>query len=171
MAAGFAYTGGPRPIAYSAGGELFVFLFFGLAAVTGSYYLQTFVISLSALVVATGVGLVASAVLLVNNYRDLESDRKARKLTLSHHLGRDNAQKLYALLLLLPFLVPLWPHLPQPGSWLAILCLPWALRLVRRFFLEEPGPQFNQVLVQTAQLQLLYSILLSTGLLVEILPQ
>ncbi|MES9937818.1 MAG: 1,4-dihydroxy-2-naphthoate polyprenyltransferase [Sedimenticola sp.] len=165
LAAGYAYTGGPLPIAYNASGELFVFLFFGLAAVMGSYYLQAPDLSLSALVVATAIGLLAAAVLLVNNYRDLDSDRKADKLTLCHHLGRESSRRLYSLLMLLPFLAPLWPGLPQPSSWTTILALPWALLLVRRFHREAPGPRFNSILAQTAQLQLVYSLLLCAGIL------
>ena len=164
LVAGYAYTGGPRPIAYHASGELFVFLFFGLAAVLGSYYLQAGNISLSALIVAIGIGLPASAVLLVNNYRDLETDRKVRKLTLCHHLGRPGSRALYTLLMLLPFLVPLWPGLPQPETWLILICLPWALLLVLRFHREQPGPGFNTILAQTALFQLAYSLLLSTAL-------
>jgi len=166
LLAGYAYTGGPRPIAYSATGELFVFLFFGLVAVMGSYYIQTLTLSLNALAVASAVGLLAAAVLLVNNYRDLTNDRNAQKLTLTHYLGRQHSRQVYGLFLLTPFLLPvlLW----EQGSeiWLVLIALPIALFLLYRFITEAPGPVFNQILARTAQLQLFYGLLLSGALLI-----
>ena len=165
LLAGYAYTGGPKPIAYSASGELFVFLFFGLVAVLGSYYLQTLSLSLNALVVACAIGLLAAAVLLVNNYRDLQSDRKAGKLTLTHYLGGKRSQTLYAFLILTPFLLPLLLSGLAATIWLVLLALPVALLLLRRFVSEPPGPGFNQILARTALLQLLYGVLLTSALL------
>lgn len=164
LLAGYAYTGGPRPIAYSASGELFVFLFFGLAAVLGSYYVQTLKLSIDALAAACAIGLLAAAVLLVNNYRDLETDRRANKLTLSHYLGRKRSQQAYALLILIPFLLPFFLQ-SRSFSSLTLLILPAALILIWRFCIERPGPEFNLILARTAQLQLGYGLLLSIGLL------
>lgn len=165
LLAGYAYTGGPRPIAYSATGELFVFLFFGLLAVCGSYYLQTASVTLDSLICAVAIGLLAAAVLLVNNYRDLETDRRAHKLTLTHYLGRERARQLYVLLLLLPLALPVAFNQQRDGSWLVVLSLPFALWLLQRFSREPPGPGFNALLADTARLQLLYGVLLSIGLL------
>lgn len=165
LAAGYGYTGGPRPIAYSPGGELFVFLFFGLAAVIGSYYIQTQAVSLNVLFTACAIGALAAAVLLVNNYRDLETDIKADKMTLVSHLGRRGAQQLYTLLLLLPFLLPVALTSDSPGSWLVLLALPSTLWLLQRFITERPGPHFNRLLAFTALLQLIYALLLSIGLI------
>jgi len=165
LAAGYAYTGGPKPIAYSASGELFVFLFFGLAAVMGSYYLQTLNLSLTALFSACAVGSLAASVLLVNNYRDLETDRKADKLTLAHHLGAGRSRILYGVLLLTPFLLPLALSGYTPGVWLVVIILPRALVTLRSFVQERPGPIFNQILANTAKLQLTFGILLTVGLL------
>lgn len=165
--AGLAYTGGPRPIAYSALGELFVFMFFGLFAVMGSYYLQTFALSGSALFAAMAVGLLAAAVLVVNNYRDLEGDQRVGKNTLAVRIGRDATQLEFALLLLVPFALLLPLHLLNKGAtavWLPVLILPWALSLLRRFSVQTPGPAFNRLLAETAQLQLAYGLLLSLGL-------
>ena len=164
LVAGYAYTGGPRPIAYSASGEFFVFLFFGLVAVLGSYYLQTLSLSLPALAGASAVGLLAAAVLLVNNYRDLQSDRKAGKLTLAHYLGSRGSQVFYGILVLAPFLLPL--ALRLDAAWLVQLALPLALLLLVRFIRETPGPAFNRILARTAMLQLLYGVLLTVALLV-----
>ena len=88
IGAGLAYTSGPRPIAYSALGEVFVFLFFGLAAVAGSYYLQVGQVSTLAVLAGAMLGFLAAAVLVVNNYRDRDNDRSAGKITLAVRLGR-----------------------------------------------------------------------------------
>lgn len=168
VAAGLAYTGGPRPIAYSATGELFVWLFFGIVAVMGSYYLQTFHFTWAAFVAANMVGLPAAAVIVVNNARDLDSDRKAGKNTLAVRIGLGGSRAEYALLLAAPFLLlPLLGCLLLAGVavWIPLLAAPWAILLARRFFREAPGPGYNQLLAQTAQLQLLFVVLLSVGLM------
>ena len=95
--AGVLYTGGPRPYGYEGLGELFVFLFFGIVAVTGSYYVQAEQLTWEAFVLAVPVGLLASAILVVNNVRDLETDRRAGKRTLAVRLGRERARNLYGL--------------------------------------------------------------------------
>ncbi|MEA1888689.1 MAG: 1,4-dihydroxy-2-naphthoate polyprenyltransferase [Pseudomonadota bacterium] len=163
--AGYSYTGGNKPIAYRASGELFAFLFFGLAAVLGSYYIQTLKLSLNALILAIAIGLLAAAVLLVNNYRDLETDRKVGKLTLTYYLGRNRSKMFYLALMVSPFLLPAIAELPLPGNWFYLLALPFSLLLVYKFFTATPGPVFNTILARTAQLQLFYSILISIGLL------
>lgn len=167
IAAGVAYTGGPRPIAYTALGDLFVFLFFGLVAVTGSYYLQTFRLNAPALIAAAAIGLLAAAVLVVNNYRDLDSDRRVGKNTLAVRIGRAATRLEYGLLMIMPFvlLVPLYLASGTRGVWLAALLLPWAVSLLRRFTRQPPGPALNGLLAETAQLQLTYGLLLSAGLL------
>ncbi len=165
LAAGYAYTAGPRPIAYSALGELFVFLFFGLLAVAGSYYLQTGTLATSVLITGGAIGLLAAAVLLVNNVRDLDTDERAAKLTLAHYLGRPGARTFYRLLLLLPFTLPLLvPDTLGTAGWLLLAALPYALWLQYRFVHEKSGPGFNRILAATARLQLLYSLLLTVGL-------
>jgi len=165
LLAGYAYTGGPKPIAYSASGEIFVFVFFGLLAVCGSFYLQTNSLTAEALICAGAIGLLAAAVLLVNNYRDLETDEQAAKLTLTHYLGRERARQLYILLILLPFALPVAFNHRYDGSWLVVLCLPFALWLLHRFSTEPLGRGFNDILANTAKLQLAYGTLLSLGLI------
>lgn len=165
LTAGYSYTGGIKPIAYSASGEFFVFLFFGLVAVMGTYYIQTLSLSLNAFYLASATGLWASAVLLVNNYRDLKTDQQANKLTLTHYLGRSLSKNLYLILMLTPYLFIFLTENLSMGKWLALLTLPLSLRLVYRFYTESPGPIFNIILAQTAQSQLLFSGLLSLGLL------
>lgn len=165
LLAGYAYTGGPRPIAYSTTGEIFVFIFFGLFAVMGSYYLQAGSLSINALLLSVAIGLLAAAVLLVNNYRDLDTDIRANKLTLTYFLGRKNSQRLYAILLLCPFLLPLLMRNVSGGGWPVLAALPLALLLIRRFIDETPGPKFNRLLAHTAQLQLIFALLLGIGLI------
>lgn len=166
LAAGWAYTGGPRPLAYSGLGELFVWLFFGLGAVMGSFYLQTFSLGWGAFLAGSMLGMLAAAVIVANNYRDLDSDRRIGKNTLAVRLGRRGSQVEYALLLLLPFLLlPLLAGLTGSG-WklgLPLLPLPLALALLGRFCSEPPGPGFNRILAQTAGLQLIFGILLAMG--------
>lgn len=163
LVAGYAYTGGPRPIAYSITGELFVFIFFGLVAVMGSYYLQAGNLSIRALFVSIATGLLAAAVMLVNNYRDLDTDAQARKFTLAYSLGRRRSQQLYTLLLLLPFLLPLVMG-NAAGVWLVGAALPFALQLIHRFKTTAPGTEYNKILANTAQLQLMFTLLLCISL-------
>ncbi len=161
LAAGWAYTGGPKPIAYGPLGEVFVFIFFGLVAVGGSYYLQTFTLSTVALSAATLVGIHAAAVITVNNYRDLDGDAKSGKHTLAVRMGRLVTRRLYAAEMLAPYaLLPLLTDLGWPAA-LPLLSLPLALKLIRRFHREAPGPVFNNILAATAGLQLIFALLLS----------
>ena len=95
IAAGVLYTGGPRPYGYAGLGEVFVFLFFGLVAVNGSYYVQVEQLDALPLGLSIAVGFLATAILVVNNVRDIETDRRAGKMTLAVRMGRHNAVVLY----------------------------------------------------------------------------
>lgn len=162
LAAGWAYTGGPKPIAYGPLGEIFVFLFFGLIAVGGSYYLQTLGLSPAALVAAALVGIHAAAVITVNNYRDLDGDARNGKNTLAVRLGRPATRRIYAGEMLLPYaLLPLLGAELGALAALPLLSLPLAGRLIQRFHREAPGPVFNQILALTAGLQLAFALLLT----------
>ena len=161
LTAGWAYTGGPAPIAYRPLGELFVWLFFGLVAVGGSYYLQTLSLTPMALIAAAQLGLHAAAVITVNNYRDLDGDARNGKNTLAVKLGRPATRRLYAFEMLAPY--ALLPLLAGTLGWwaaLPLLSLPLAIKLIRRFRREAPGPVFNAILATTAGLQLAYALLL-----------
>jgi 1,4-dihydroxy-2-naphthoate octaprenyltransferase len=161
LAAGWAYTGGPKPIAYGPLGEFFVFLFFGLIAVGGSYYLQTTGLTATTLIAATLVGLHAAAVITVNNYRDLDGDARSGKRTLAVRLGRPATRHIYTAEMLAPYaLLPLLGGLGWQCA-LPLLTLPLALKLIRRFKHEAPGPVFNSILAATAGLQLIFALLLS----------
>lgn len=164
LAAGWAYTGGPKPIAYGPLGEIFVFIFFGLIAVGGSYYLQTLSLTPQALLLGTLVGIHAAAVITVNNYRDLDGDAGNGKNTLAVRLGRPATRWVYTAEILAPYC--LLPGL-MPLGWLAalpVLSLPLALRLIRRFHREAVGPAFNQLLAASAGLQLVFALLLLPAL-------
>ena len=104
--AGVLYTGGPRPYGYEGLGEVFVFLFFGLVAVVGSYYVQTEELRWEAFALAVPVGLLASAILVVNNVRDVDTDSRAGKRTLAVKLGRDARAALFAAMIVLAFVAP-----------------------------------------------------------------
>src|SRR5205807_3737398 len=121
--AGVLYTGGPRPYGYEGLGELFVFLFFGVVAVAGSYFVQIQQLPWEAFVCAVPVGLLASAILVVNNVRDIETDRRAGKRTLAVRLGRARTRALYAAMIYGAYLLLFvtWVFGPLTG-W---VMLPW----------------------------------------------
>lgn len=163
LAAGYAYTGGPRPIAYGPFGEVFVLAFFGVAAVCGSHYLQTLTHAPGAWLVGVALGLPAAAVLLLNNYRDLETDRAAGRRTLAQVIGPDRARLLYAALLLGPFPILLAAGLPGRPE-LALTALPLALALIRRLWRRPGAAGLNRLLGTTGGYQAVLVALLSLGL-------
>jgi len=166
LIAGWFYSGGPRPISHSPLGELFVLLFFGLLAVSGSYWLQLGAWSPNALLAGLVVGLPAAAVLLINNYRDLESDLRGGRRTLASVLGRKYSRLLYVALMLLPFAVlPLLSWHGLQGAWLGFLALPLSLSLICRLLRKPPGSELNSLLAGTAQAELALGMVLSIGVL------
>ncbi len=168
--AGVLYTGGPRPYGYEGLGEVFVFLFFGIVAVAGSYYVQTERLEWEAFVLAVPVGLLAAAILVVNNVRDLETDRRAGKRTLAVRLGRSRTRGLYAAMVYGAFLTAPLPWVAGSLSpWLLLpwLTLPLAASVVRLVRQHTDGPTLNEALARTGLLQLLFCVLLATGLLLS----
>jgi 1,4-dihydroxy-2-naphthoate polyprenyltransferase len=166
--AGVLYTGGPRPYGYEGLGEVFVFLFFGVVAVAGSYFAQTEELDWEALVLAVPVGLLAAAILVVNNVRDLETDRRAGKRTLAVRLGRERARGLFAAMVAGAFLsAPLPWLLGSLSPWLLLswIAAPLAVPLVRVVRTRTDGPSLNRALAGTGRLQLAFCVLLSAGLL------
>jgi 1,4-dihydroxy-2-naphthoate octaprenyltransferase len=168
--AGVLYTGGPRPYGYEGLGELFVFLFFGVVAVTGSYYVQTEELAWEAFALSVPVGLLAAAILVVNNVRDVETDRRAGKRTLAVKLGRERARALFVAMLVLAFAIP--PAVALAGGlswWLALTLLAWplALPLVRTVRSRTDGPALNEALASTGRLLAVFSLVLSAGILLS----
>jgi 1,4-dihydroxy-2-naphthoate octaprenyltransferase len=164
--AGILYTGGPRPYGYEGLGEVFVFLFFGIVAVTGSYFVQVERLEWEAFALAVPVGLLAAAILVVNNVRDIDTDRRAGKRTLAVRLGRPGARTLYSLMLLVAY-VTLIPVVFPLSAWvlLPVVTLPLAARLARTVRAHVDGPTLNAALAQTGMLQLGFCVLLSVGIL------
>ena len=166
IAAAYLYTGGPRPYGYIGLGDLSVFVFFGLAAVIGTYYVQALELSWRAFLAAIPIGLLATAVLVVNNLRDIETDAKAGKNTLAVRLG-DRATRVYYLLLLaVSYLVPLgmwWQEGGAPWVLLPWLSLPLAFPLAQRMRTQS-GLALNGCLVGTARLEVVFGLLFALGL-------
>ena len=168
--AGVLYTGGPRPYGYEGLGEVFVFLFFGVVAVAGSYFAHTEDWAWEAFVLAVPVGLLAAAILVVNNVRDLETDRRAGKRTLAVRLGRERTRGMYVAMLALAFLTAPLPWLLgslSPWLFLPWLAIPLALPLVRTVRTRTDGPSLNGALAGTGMLQLAFCVLLSAGILLS----
>jgi 1,4-dihydroxy-2-naphthoate octaprenyltransferase len=167
--AGVLYTGGPRPYGYEGLGEIFVFLFFGVVAVVGSYFVQTEHLRWEAFALSVPVGLLAAAILLVNNIRDADTDRRAGKRTLAVRLGRDRARALFVACIGGAFasvpVVALFGRGISPLVLLALLAAPLAVPLVRTVRTRTDGPSLNEALARTGALLAVFSLLLSIGLL------
>lgn len=161
-----AYTGGPYPLGYHGLGEIFVFLFFGLAAVAGTYYVQALALDPLVWFAAVPIGLLAMAILVVNNLRDIDTDRAAGKHTMAVRLGAERTRGEYLLLLVLAYLIP-------PGLilfsldfiWVALIfgSIPLALPMAR-IVRTEKGRALNAALAGTARLEFVYAVLLAAGL-------
>jgi 1,4-dihydroxy-2-naphthoate octaprenyltransferase len=169
FAAGWLYTGGPRPYGYAGFGELFVFVFFGLVATVGSTYVQTERITGLSVGAAIPVGLLATALLVVNNLRDIPSDTEAGKRTLAVRLGDHRTRLLYVMLLVGAVVtVPLVSGIGQrPAGALALVAIPFAQRPVTAVLSGARGPALIPVLVATGRVQLIFGSLFAVGLAVS----
>jgi 1,4-dihydroxy-2-naphthoate octaprenyltransferase len=161
-----AYSGGPYPMASHGLGELLVFLFFGFVAVCGTYYVQALNLTARVVWMAVPVGLLITAILVVNNLRDIPTDRKTGKNTLAVMLGARAARTGYISLLAGAYAIPvfLWIFSLISG-WimLPLISMPMAIPIIRIIYLSE-GPALNRALAMTANLSLVFSLLLSMGL-------
>lgn len=169
IAAAIAYTGGPFPLGYHGLGDVFVFLFFGLAAVCGTAYVQTGGVPDSAWVGAVALGLLSVNILVVNNVRDLENDRRAGKRTLAVRFGRGFGLAQYAGGLLAALVCPVVLHLVLgfgPAVYVAWLGLLPGLAVFRRVVAAEDGPAHNRALGATAGVLFIYGVLWSIGVTV-----
>ncbi len=169
IAAGVLYTGGPRPYGYEGLGELFVFGFFGIVAVVGSYYVQTEHLRGLAFALAVPVGLLASAILMVNNIRDIHTDGRSGKRTLAVRLGRRRARRIFAAAVYIPFV---WTAVlsilsGKPALQLMWLSFGFAPSLVRTVATRTDGPSLNVALGQAGRLLAAFSVLVSIGLLLS----
>ena len=166
FAAGWLYTGGPRPYGYAGLGELFVFVFFGLVATAGSTYVQTESVTGLSIGAAVPVGLLATALLVVNNLRDIPSDAEVGKRTLAVRLGDHRTRILYVSLLVgAAVAVPLVSGIGQrPAGALALLAIPLAQRPVTAVLSGARGPALIPVLAATGRVQLVFGTLLTLGI-------
>ena len=161
-----AYTGGPFPIGYHGLGDLFVFLFFGIAAVCGTFYVQALSISLKVILASVPVGTLTVAILVVNNLRDIETDRQTGKRTLAVIIGADATRVEYALLLAAAYAVPaLFWLFGGLSGWVLLpwLSLPLAVRLAYSMYRDTEGHSLNGTLAATANLDLVFCTLLAVG--------
>lgn len=167
LLAALAYMGGPRPIAYTPFGELTVFVFFGLVAVTGTEWVLTGSFGVVTVLASVAIGGLAAAALAVNNHRDIEHDRAVGRRTFAVIVGEAGSRRLYGGLLLGPFLIvslmAAWAR--APALLLPLWLVPMAVRLLRDFARCPPGMAFNRVLFQTFRLELWFAVLLSAGAL------
>jgi 1,4-dihydroxy-2-naphthoate polyprenyltransferase len=166
---GLAYTGGPFPFGYYGLGDIFVFAFFGLIAVTGTAFLQTGTWSQLALILSVPVGLLVTNILVINNLRDLPTDRAANKMTLAVRLGDRATRIQYAIFVVLSYAVPLVIAIGNASErWLMLtwLTMPLALGLVKTVLGGLTGRDLNPVLKRTGQLLLFFGLLLAAGAVV-----
>lgn len=157
IAAAYAYTGGPYPLAYHGLGELFVMIFFGFIAVGGSYYVQRLQIDRNVLLAGFAVGCLAVALLAINNLRDIGNDRASNKRTLAVRFGEDFGRLEIVICVLVPFLAI------APITWVPVVALPLAwvvLRCVQR----AKGAELNRCLAMAGALQWAFGILFVIGM-------
>lgn len=166
--AGWFYTGGPRPYGYAGLGEVFVFVFFGLVATVGSTFVHTEEITGLSVAAGAAVGFFATALLVVNNLRDIPSDTRAGKRTLAVRIGDMRTRWLYLALMLVPFLMlPFIAGLARVGAALAFIALPSARKPVQTVLEGASGPQLIPALGATGRVQLMYGVALAIGLAVS----
>lgn len=168
--AALAYSGGPFPLASHGLGDLFVFIFFGLVAVCGTYYVQALHLTPLVWLIGAIQGLLITAILVVNNLRDIQTDRRSGKRTLAVMIGERGSRIEYLLLLSTAYAIPfiLWLG-GRSSAWviLPVFSLPLAISLTRLIWKSAGGPVLNQALASTAKLALIYSLLLSIGLILS----
>ena len=163
--AAWFYTGGSKPYGYSGFGEISVFVFFGLVATVGSSYVQSQTIESISILCSVPVGLLASALLVVNNFRDIETDSETGKQTFAVRLGKAKTQTFFALLLLgslgmYVLIAMLYTYL----ALITLVAIPLFLKLIKDIYTKESAEDLIKILENTAKLHLLAGILLSIGL-------
>jgi 1,4-dihydroxy-2-naphthoate octaprenyltransferase len=166
--AAWLYTGGPRPYGYLGLGELFVFVYFGLVATCGTVYVESLRVTSLAVLAGIGIGCLATAILVLNNLRDIETDAAAGKRTLATRIGRDRTLILLVILTVAAFAVPLAMSILGFASvtvLLALFAIPIAAVPVRTAFVTRSGPALVAALKRMAAAEIAYAMLLAAGLL------
>jgi 1,4-dihydroxy-2-naphthoate octaprenyltransferase len=164
VAAAWFYTGGSRPYGYLGFGEVSVFVFFGIAAVAGTAYVQMGSLSWLGLLAAIPAGLLSCALLMVNNLRDIRSDRDAGKLTLAVRIGDARSRAVYLAFVLVPFVAAACLFMVRPWALLMLLALPLAIVPLRAVRGGASGPALIETLGQTGRLQLAFGLAFTVGL-------
>jgi len=168
IAAAWFYTGGPRPYGYHGLGEVFVFAFFGVVAVAGTAYVQMGRLSWLGLAASVPAGLLACALLIVNNLRDIHGDTLAGKRTLAVRLGEARSRTAYALTALTPFCCAAAIAIYRPFTLLVAVALPLARMPVRSVRAGASGPALIKALGQTGRLQLAFGVAFAIGLAIHL---
>ena len=169
IAAGSLYTGGPRPYGYAGLGEVFVFIFFGLVAVNGAFYVQLETLDWGAFGISLTVGFLSTAILVVNNIRDIDSDRRAGKNTLAVRVGRQKTRAVYWACLNLAavaLLITVLLDSDYGGAALGLLAAPIAIRPLRAVQTRTDGPSLNRALADTGLILGAFAIAASLGLVI-----
>ena len=168
LLAGWLYTGGPRPYGYLGLGELFVFVFFGLVATCGTVYVENLHVTPLAVLAGCGIGFLATAILVLNNLRDIDTDAAAGKRTLATRVGRERTLILLLLLVCGAFTVPILIFVLRLASVTVMLVhfgIPIAAVPVRTAFATRTGPALVDALKRMAAVEMAYALLLTVGLL------
>ncbi len=166
---GIIYTGGPFPLGYKGLGDIFVLIFFGPIAVGGTYYLQTLEINLSVILAGLSPGLISTALLSVNNLRDIHTDKKAGKKTLAVRFGAVFVRAEYLISILLACVMPLVLLITDPNhpySLIAMLVILLALPTIKTVLFDDISPALNAALANTGKILLFYSLIFSLGWIV-----
>ena len=168
LLAGWLYTGGPRPYGYIGLGEVFVFIFFGLVATVGTYYVETGHVEAISVLVGCGMGFLATAILVLNNLRDIDTDAAAGKRTLATRIGREQTRVLLLILVCAAFAVPIVlfvTRLAPVSVMLVHFAIPIAALPVRTAFASSSPPALVGALKRMAGAELAYALLLTLGVL------
>lgn len=167
IASGYAYTAGPYPLAYNGLGDIFVFLFFGVVAVVGTYYVQALQLTELIFIASIPAGALITNILVVNNFRDIDEDRGNNKNTLAVMFGNQFSRVQYLLQLLIAYVVPVFIFVKYETSWailLPLITLPLGIKLFK-MLIYLSGEKLNKTLEFTAKLSVIFSILFSIGFL------
>jgi 1,4-dihydroxy-2-naphthoate octaprenyltransferase len=165
IAAAWGYTGGKKPYGYMGLGEVFVFIFFGLVATVGTYYVQVEKITGLAILAGTIVGFLACAILVINNIRDRALDSEVGKKTLAVRIGDQKARILYSVLIVSPFI--LTAGFGTPWTMLTLVTLPRAISILRTLWTGALGRTLIPLLAKTGEQQILFCLALSLALILQ----
>ncbi len=166
IASAIAYTGGPYPLGYHGWGDLFVFMFFGIIAVPGTYYLQSGIVSNESILFGIPLGALSTAILIVNNLRDADTDIKSGKRTLAVRFGKSFVKIEYIVMMIIAFVIPLYilQYWHEFSLYIILFLLPISIQHIQSLY-TKTGEALNAVLVNTAKFLFQFSVLLSIGLI------